>query len=370
MDVRDVTVGSALAVLLVLCGRIMLRRRAARRQMKTGVPAGVDGAVAASAEGAADTALPAIDPSGTLRLRTVNALVAERLWRLAFGAAPGREVPPEHARLREAVLQVLQAEKLDPKYFPRRPTLMPQLLRAVKDPSVGSGALGSIIAQDPVLAGDALRLANSSYYRTTSKPIETIQRAVVICGTDGLQSLIATALMQPVFRATDTNFPRFPALLWERTARASRAAELYAAKARREDRFEAQLVTLLNALGPLVVYRATLDTYARVSELKPSAELCAALIGSAGQTMSQRIARQWQSSERLVAALDPKTGNVDGATDRSLTHALYFGELLGTLSLLLSENALTSEQAMQLALDAGLPQQLVIGIWERLQAGT
>ena len=63
---------------------------------------------------------------------------------------------------------------------------MPQLLRAVRDPSVGSGALGSIIAQDPVLAGDALRLANSSYYRTTSKPIETIQRAVVICGTDGL----------------------------------------------------------------------------------------------------------------------------------------------------------------------------------------
>ena len=130
-------------------------------------------------------------------------------------------------------------------------------------------------------------------------------------------SLIATALMQPVFRATDTNFPRFPALLWERTARASRAAELYAAKARREDRFEAQLVTLLNALGPLVVYRATLDTYALGFGPEAERRAMRALIGFFGQTMSQRIARQWQSSERLVAALDPKTGNVDAPpTDR------------------------------------------------------
>ncbi|MFI4868801.1 MAG: HDOD domain-containing protein [Steroidobacterales bacterium] len=371
MDVRGVmTIGSVFAVLLLVWGWIILRRRAARRAPKGRAPIGAAGAPPASVEGGADTAQPATDSSGTLRVQAANALVTERLWRLAFGAASGRDVPPEHARLRETVLQVLLAEKLDPKYFPRRPTLMPQLLRAVKDPNVGSGALGSIIAQDPVLAGDTLRLANSSYYRTTSKPIETIQRAVVICGTDGLQSLIATALMQPVFRATDTNFPRFPALLWERTARASRAAELYASKARREDRFEAQLVTLLNALGPLVVYRATLDTYARSSDLSPSAELCVALIGSLGQTMSQRIARQWQSSARLVAALDPATEHVGSATDRSLTHALYFGELLGTLSLLLTENALNSQEAMQFALDAGLPEELVVSTWERLHAGT
>jgi hypothetical protein len=174
--------------------------------------------------------------------------------------------------------------------------------------------------------------------------------------------------MQPVFRATETNFPRFPALLWERTERAARAAELYAAKAHRQDRFEAQLLTLLNALGPLVVYRATLDTYARISDLNPSAELCVALIGSFGQKMSQRIAQHWQSSPRLVAALDPATQEPDGGADRSLTHALYCGELLGTLSLLLAKSALTPKDATQLALDAGLSEELAVGIWERLEA--
>jgi hypothetical protein len=119
-----------------------------------------------------------------------------------------------------------------------------------------------------------------------------------------------------------------------------------------------------------VVYRATLDAYARVSELSPSAELCVALIGSLGRKMSQRIAAQWQSSARLVAALDPATQDGGGGTDRSLTHALYFGELLGTLSLLSAENELSSKEATQLALDAGLPEELVVSILERLQAGT
>jgi HD-like signal output (HDOD) protein len=361
---------SAALVLLALCVWIALRRRTPPRPPSPQTSAEPASAAPAVIEETADAAPPATDSSGLARLQGEGALVSERLWRLAFAAAPDQQAPPEHARVREAVLRVLLAHKLDEKYFPRRPTLMPQLLRAMKDPTVGAGALASIIAQDPVLTGDTLRLANASYYRTTSQPVETIQRAVVICGTDGLQSLVATALMQPVFRATEGNFPRFTALLWERTARASRAAELYAAKARREDRFEAQLLTLMNALGPLVVYRATLDAYAREPGLSPSAALCVELIGALGQKLSQQIARQWQSSERLVAALDPAINDAEGATDRELIHALYGGELLGTLSLLASENALSAEEATQLALDAGLPQALVTSIWQRLQAGS
>jgi HD-like signal output (HDOD) protein len=372
MDGRGAMIIAGLVAVLLLLGFwIMRRRRPVRERPGTRAPPDDGaGAPAPSIEDLADTAGPAIQPLGTPSVRAINAQVTERLWKLAFHPAPSQDLTPEHEQVRDTVLRALQAQKLDEKYFPRRPTLMPQLLRAMKDPDVGVGALGSIIAQDPVLAGDTLRLANTSFYRITSKPVDTIQRAIVVCGTDGLQSLVATALMQPVFRATDSNFPRFPALLWERTARASRAAELYAAKARREDRFEAQMVTLLNALGPLVVYRATLDAYSRVPGLNPSAELCVALIGRFGQNMSQRIAQQWQSSARLVAALDPATHDGSGGADGSLTQALYFGELLGTLSLLSAENEMSSTEATQLALGAGWPEELVVSMLERLQAGT
>jgi HD-like signal output (HDOD) protein len=297
------------------------------------------------------------------RAELADNLVTERLWKLAFAAAPEAQIlEPAHARVRDAVSAVLKANTLDPKYFPRRPTLMPQLLRAMDDPSSATDKLSRIIAHDPVLASDVLRLANSALYRTSPAPIETIQRAIVVLGVDALRGLIATAMLQPVFRATRSNFPRFPRMLWERTERAARAAELYALKAMPQDRFEAQLVILLSALGPLVVYGATLDVYAQRPRLTPNPALFVSLTAALGPQVSLRIAQHWETSPRLIAAIERSPGE-------ALTMALCAGELLGTLSLLQTQSVITADEALATVKDIGLADTIVAPIWERLTSG-
>jgi len=297
------------------------------------------------------------------RATLANNLVTERLWKLAFAAAPEAEpLEPAHVRVRNAVSAVLQADTPDPKYFPRRPTLMPQLLRAVDDPRSAPDKLARIVAHDPVLTSDVLRLANSSLFRISPAPIETIQRAIVVLGVDALRGLVATAMLQPVFRATRSNFPRFPRMLWERTERAARAAELYALKALPQDRFEAQLLILLSALGPLVVYGAALDVYSQRPRLTPSPTLFVALTAALGPQVSLRIAQQWESSPRLVAALER-------SPDEALTMALCAGELIGTLSLLQTQSVITAEEGLATAKDIGLADTIVAPIWERLTSG-
>jgi HD-like signal output (HDOD) protein len=297
------------------------------------------------------------------RAELADNLVTERLWKLAFAAAPEAQIlEPAHARVRDAVSTVLKSDTLDPKYFPRRPTLMPQLLRAMDDPSSATDKLSRIIAHDPVLASDVLRLANSALYRTSPAPIETIQRAIVVLGVDALRGLVATAMLQPVFRATRSNFPRFPRMLWERTERAARAAELYALKAMPQDRFEAQLVILLSALGPLVVYGATLDVYAQRPRLTPNPALFVSLTAALGPQVSLRIAQHWETSPRLVAA-------IERSPREKLTMALCAGELLGTLSLLQTQSVVTADEALATAKDIGLSDTIIAPIWERLTSG-
>jgi len=294
-------------------------------------------------------------------------LATQRLWRVAFGApshAPSEAVPlpPVHARVRELICAVLQVDTLDPKYFPRRPALLPQLMQAVNDPNAAPDKLSRMIAHDPVLTADVLRLANSSLYRVSPAPIETIKRAIVVCGVDSLRGILAAAMLQPVFRATRTNFPRLPRMLWDRTERAARAAELYAAKRYPQDRFEAQLVVLLSALGPLVVYSAALDGYSRAPRLTPNPALFVDLIDTLGPQMSQRIARDWQCSPRLVAALEK-------SNEDSLATALQVGELLGTLSLLESQTIIARDERRGILEHSGLPDDLAEGLWQRLTAG-
>jgi HD-like signal output (HDOD) protein len=287
-------------------------------------------------------------------------LATQRLWRLAFGAtAEPQPVAGTHARVRELICAVLQVDSIDPKYFPRRPALMPQLMQAVNDPNAGSDKLSRMIAHDPVLTADVLRLANSSLYRLTPAPIETIKRAIVVCGVDSLRGILAAAMLQPVFRASRINFPRLPRMLWERTERAARAAELYAAHERPQDRFEAQLVVLLSALGPLVVYSAALDGYSRAPRLTPNPALFVDLIDTLGPQMSQRIARDWQTSPRLVAALDR-------SSEDSLSIALQVGELLGTLSFLESQTVIAQDERLDILGKAGLTGDFTDEIWRHL----
>ncbi len=303
------------------------------------------------------TAAALLDP---LLLQRMNAQLAERLWRLAYGA-PSQSQPlePVHAQVRVAIVAKLQPETMNPDYFPRRPTLMQQLLRAVDDPDAEADKLSRMIAHDPVISADVLRIANSSLYRTSPEPIESIQRAIVMCGVESLRGILATAMVRPVFRATRTNFPRLPRLLWDRTERAARAAELYAMTSAPQDRFEAQLAVLLSALGPLVVYSAALDVYSGRPRLTPSPALLVELTLTLGADMSRRIAQEWGSSPRLIEAMERSAGG-------SLSTALSVGELLGTAMVLEAHAALTAAERVAAAESAGLTEESVAGIWELL----
>jgi HD-like signal output (HDOD) protein len=304
--------------------------------------------------------LAIVAPVDAARVQLANSLVTERLWKLAFAAPSQMQyLEPAHTQIRDSVSAVLTSNTLGPAYFPRRPTLMPQLMRAVDDPLTATDKLSRIVAHDPVLTSDVLRLANSALYRISPAPIETIQRAIVVLGVYALRGLLATAMLQPVFRATRTNFPRFPRMLWERTERAARAAEMYALKSQPQDRFEAQLVILLSALGPLVVYGAALDAYSRRPEIAPSPVLCVALTASLGTQVSLRIARHWETSPRLIAAIEK-------SPEESLTMALCAGELLGSLSLLETQSVMSRDEALATAREAGLSDAILMPIWTQL----
>ncbi|MDI1302137.1 MAG: HDOD domain-containing protein [bacterium] len=307
-------------------------------------------------------------PSSVSLLAPVLVAANDLLWRHVFspGSAPGESAIAQR-EVQSAVCAVLGSGELADHFFPRRPLLMPELHAAMRSERASANRLAKIVAQDPVLVADMLRLANSGFYNTSSTPVETLQRAIAICGNDGLQSLAATALMQPVFRGgKEEVYANFPPLLWERSARAARAATLYAQHTRCCDYSAAQLVTLLAALGPLVAFRATVRQYEEAPGLEPHGAVFIALVETLGRSLSQQLALRWNSSERLVAALgiEAEMVAVEGAAELAI--ALDCGELFGTLSLLASEQILTEEACRQMLVQAGLPREIHETVWAGL----
>jgi HD-like signal output (HDOD) protein len=315
------------------------------------------------------------DPSATHALPDIGddpAIDPADLLNRLFACALGSENQPDprtatHAVIEKAVVATLSDLANQPKHLPRRPQLLPQLLQAVNDDGASLRGIARLIARDPALTGNLLRIANSAAYRVQPSPIESIERAVAVLGTHGIRSTIAAAVMQPVL-STGGAFAPLPEVIWEHSMRAASAAESHAMLVGNDDPFAAQLLGLLNGLGAIAIFRIARDEFAEHPETVPSATLITRLIDQYAAPTAARIAASWELSERVVAALrEQQTRIGEAAAPRSpLGQALYFGQVTATLTLLVDAARITPDEAREL-LPGGRSHALQVDrIWERL----
>ena len=281
----------------------------------------------------ADAAAPAPQAPAPSPLAPSQALT--RLRDLALGASTSGEPGPGHELIAAAAVAATENPSTLRQLAPRRPSLLPQLIRAANDDAAPRRELAAIIRRDPSLVGNLLEMANSSFYRVTDRPVESIDRAVVLLGSEGIRSLIAAAAMQPIFRAASGPFPRFAHTAWEHAWRSANAAVVHAAMVERADPFAAELLSLLWGLADVVLFRAVLERYEAAPSggtMRPHVGVIARVLDSHSAQVARRIGAGWELSAGSLASLEPHAGT--GEPVAPLGRSLRFGRIVGALAVL------------------------------------
>jgi len=295
--------------------------------------------------------------------------VFARLHQLSLApAAAGEAWPSSHAEVIAATAEVLQGASTEDRYTPRRPSLLPQLLRAVNDEDVSRRDLVTIISKDPSLVGNLLKMANSSFYRVSAQAVESIDRAVVILGNDGIRSLIAAALAQPIFQIRGGDFPKFPEIAWEHTFRTASATVTHTAIVERSDPFAAQLLGLVAGMAGIVVFRVALDQYEARPKLHPHPGVMASLLDTQSVAVAKRISVSWGLSDRILAALDDQTTAVAADRQTALGRSLTFGRLASALAVLYMHKSIDDVTAQISMPISGMPATELGRLWTRLSS--
>lgn len=289
-----------------------------------------------------------------------------KLFDLALGKArPGSAVKADHQEVAEATGAALQDAATQQRYAPRRPNMLPRLLSASNDESFSRRDLAALIAHDPSLVGNLLKIANSSFYRVTPEPVESVDRAVVLLGTDGIRSLVTAALMQPIFRIGGSDFPRFPEIAWEHTFRAANSSVPHHFLVEKSEPAAAELLSLVMGLAGIVVFRVTIDQYAKNPRLRPDAGVVASLLDTHSASVARRIGASWELSEPTLAGLD---GQAIATTTypTALGRSVYFGRLVGALAILRISHMIDDETAKASIPVTNMPEAQVDRMWTRL----
>lgn len=165
-------------MLAIVLGVVAASRRGDPPAVSTADPAPVSGsapaAPAAGATAAPDGAATAM-PADALEPRTVMAEpppmrpLLRRMYAAVMDtpslAEADAAIDPAQAAVLANAVSALDHVDMRPQLLPRRPHLLPQLMRAVNDPDASGRGIAAIIAQDPALAANLLRIANSALYR-------------------------------------------------------------------------------------------------------------------------------------------------------------------------------------------------------------
>lgn len=194
----------------------------------------------------------------------------------------------------------LLSVRFDMRSLPRLPSVLPQLLRELRSDTAAGGQLTKLIARDPLLIGEVMRVTGSVFYRS-AQPITSLQQAVVLLGQDGLRQVVAQHVMKPILQANAGAGGQSAGVrLWEHAERCAHA-NAYLARNAGGDGFESYLAGIISRTGTGAVVRL-LATIAPLNEAPVSGAFLLECSHLAAR-LSLQAAQHWELPARVTDAM-------------------------------------------------------------------
>ena len=193
----------------------------------------------------------------------------------------------------EGILKILDQDVLGVDQLPRRPASFPVLIKLLNSDNSSLTDISKALLSDPALATQALKTANSPFFRASEDSIDSVDRAVFALGSQGVRNIISATVMKPMMKGKGSKESVFSKKVWEWGLLSATASDQYSTLQGR-DPGPLYLLGLLPSLAYLVIYRALLiyqNKHPVSGELEPL--LMKSIIQKRSWKLCHDICQQW-----------------------------------------------------------------------------
>ncbi len=190
--------------------------------------------------------------------------------------------------------------------IPSFPENIVEIQRLCANPEASVRDISDSIKRDPGLITALLKLANSAGY-ITAKRIETVEEAVMIIGTKGINMLLVATGVQKIL---DARYKKFETI-WKNSSKTAFYSQRIAMQLRRTKLAEfAYLAALLSDIGKIVLLSIHPDKIARLSEIAGTKSMGDSnlleeiSLGISHSTLGSLICKKWKFNEALIKAIE------------------------------------------------------------------
>ncbi len=230
------------------------------------------------------------------------------------------------------ILDVVRSEMSEREFrtksVPRLPSVIPKLVRSLRDPDTSAKDYVNIINKDPTMSAAVLKLANSAYFNPTSNPIGAIETAVVKLGIEGLRAVLSAAVMQPVIQQRSDYYSQFGHKLWDHTLCCAVTCEIIA-RARGLEPFKGYLLGLSHDIGKISLFSEMCRQFRlNTSGSKPRPSAFIPLLEEKSASLSAAIALDWGLPKEICEALMQQVELEMGRQVSQYAEVLYHANVL------------------------------------------
>jgi HD-like signal output (HDOD) protein/nitrogen-specific signal transduction histidine kinase len=151
------------------------------------------------------------------------------------------------AQTKQKIMSRLKVNRL-----PSLPHVLVDMLNACQGNHTSFQNISTIISRDAVIAARVISLANSSFYNHSTQ-INSLERALLVLGTDTIKTIVITASVQQFFSGFNTEHTNFLKRFWQRSLSCALIAKSIAILTSYPNPEEAYLTGLLHNIGELVL---------------------------------------------------------------------------------------------------------------------
>ncbi len=253
--------------------------------------------------------------------------------------AGGAANPAREQLVLQRLKDLCESGRFDVSTLPRMPTVLPQLMRAMKSDNLNGAQLANLIRRDPVLVGEVMRVTGSVAYRT-AHPVGSLQHAVVLLGQVGLRHVVSVYVMKPILMATAGAGGQIVGQrLWDHAERCAHAA-VFLSKGQC-DPFEAQLAGLVGYTGLGAVARLLDKDLSQVLSASSPAFITACARMAA--QLSVQAGRHWDLPPVVQDALVEHAEVEVEAMSQPMSRVLHAAQRLAMCQLLTEQGLLDGE---------------------------
>ena len=205
-------------------------------------------------------------------------------------------------KLRTMLLERIEAGKL---VLPAMPTTASKVMECL-EAGTHQDRAASLLEQDPVLALEVLRLANSASFGTRAR-VESISHAMTLLGATRLRSLLVTASARQVFISRNRTIRDLTTVLWNHSVGVATVARQIAVRAAFPDKEAPYMAGLMHDIGKPIVAIHLLDLERSVSRsvqdhwIEPNEWLN--IVNEVHRPIGNAVAKAWNMSPEICKAI-------------------------------------------------------------------